>query len=169
MLKCKSSFGAIYVESKYSKNIDKIYISGGSDKFILKAFECLNLSTNRWEILENMIYSREEHGFSLGVDGKLYAIGGFNGKECLKEVECYNITRKQWKAIKPLTCPRRSLCSICLPDGIYVIGGYDGNHYLSSVEKFSIQTKYWTTISSMRYPKCAMGCICSPEMDSKYV
>ena len=112
-----------------------VYISGGSDGTILNSFSYLNFLTLEWIKLCDMNYKREEHGMAIGTDNKVYAIGGFDGKECLKVAERFDIEKGRWEKIASMINQRRSLCVVTLPDGIYAIGGFDGSHYLSSVEK----------------------------------
>jgi len=114
-----------------------------------------------------MKYKREEHGFTIGPDGKLYAIGGFNGKYCLKTAERFNPNTNTWEEIAPLHIARRSLCAVALPDGIYAMGGYDGEKYLNSVEKYDLNTNEWTIIQPMKHARCTMACLSSP--DCRYI
>ena len=115
-----------------------------------------------------MKYKREEHGFTMGPDGKLYSVGGFNGKSCLKTVERYNIQTNVWEEVAPLNVARRSLCAVALPDGVYALGGYDGEKYLSSVEKYNPAKNEWTLVQSMKHPRCTMACISSPDCQFIY-
>ena len=126
--KGKSSFAAI-------SDGAGVYVCGGSDGSVLSSFHYLDINAKEWKGLPDMITKREELGLAFGPDKKIYAIGGYNGKECLKSGERYNIEAKKWEQIAPMNTPRRSLCAVALPDGIYVMGGYDGAHYLSSCEK----------------------------------
>jgi hypothetical protein len=116
-------------------NSKGIYLSGGSDGSILSSFSFLNCSTFEWVTLSDMHHKREEHGITIGTDNKVYAIGGFDGKECLKFVERYDIEKGKWENLSSLLVPRRSLCVVTLPDGIYALGGYDGSRCLASIEK----------------------------------
>ena len=127
--KGKSSFAAI------SDGIG-IYVCGGSDGSVLSSFHYLDINAKEWKGLPDMATKREELGLAIGPDKKIYAIGGYNGKECLKSGERYNIETKKWEPIAAMNTARRSLCAVALPDGIYVMGGYDGAHYLSSCEKY---------------------------------
>jgi N-acetylneuraminic acid mutarotase len=115
-----------------------VYMSGGSDGVILSSFSYLNFSTLEWIKLVDMNYKREEHGLTLGTDNKVYAIGGFDGKECLRSVERFDVEKGRWEKLSSLLVPRRSLCVVTLPDGIYALGGFDGTHCLASVEKYCI-------------------------------
>jgi len=168
--KCRSSLQAVCVESKdWCLILVNVYICGGSDGHIARSLESLNLVTNQWKSLERMKYKREEHGFTLGPDGKLYAIAGFSGKHCLGTAERYDIQKNRWEEITPLKTPRRSLSAVALPDGIYALGGYDGENYLSSVEKFDIEKNEWIMIQPLNYARCTMACVSSLDCNSIYV
>ena len=84
-----------------------------------------------------MQQARDELACCVGMDNKIYAIGGFGGENggCLKSVERFNLETKNWETIASLNTPRRASAAIAMPNGIYVIGGFDGKNYLSSVEK----------------------------------
>lgn len=110
-----------------------------------------------------MKYKREEHGLTIGPDGKIYAIGGFNGKHCLRTAERYDISTDKWEEIAPLHCARRSLSAVALPDGVYILGGYDGEHYLDSVEKFNLEKNEWTVVQPLNRKRCTMACVSSAD------
>ena len=114
-----------------------------------------------------MKYKREEHGFAMGPDGRLYAIGGFNGKACLSTCECYDPQKNSWEEIAPLRTARRSLCAVALPDGVYALGGYNGEKYLSSVEKYDPSKNEWINVQPMNHPRCTMACLSSS--DCRYI
>lgn len=75
-----------------------------------------------------MIEKRDEHAVTLGLDKKIYAIGGFGGSKniCLRTAERYDPQIDKWESIASLNVPRRALAAITLPDGVYAIGGFDG-------------------------------------------
>lgn len=39
--------------------------------------------------------------------GKLYAFGGYNGKDRLASVEVYDAVKKEWSIVSPMQCKRR--------------------------------------------------------------
>jgi len=120
-------------------------------------------------MLENMKTKREEHGMALGPDGKIYAIGGFDGKQCLKAAERFNLQTGKWEMIAPLQIARRSLSAVALADGVYAIGGFDGKNFLSSVEKYDIENDKWITIQSLNQERCSMACVASSDYREIYV
>ena len=145
-----------------------IYVSGGSDGHITRNLEYLNLLTNQWKQLEPMKHKREEHGFTIGPDNKLYAIGGFNGKHCLNTAERYNIQTNEWAEIAHLGYHRRSLSAVALPDGVYALGGYDGENYLNTVEKYDIEKNEWVIIEPLNQARCTMAGVSSLDCSSIY-
>ncbi len=146
-----------------------IYICGGSDGHILRSCEHLDPIAGSWKSMENMHFKREEHGFTMGPDGKLYAVGGFNGKSCLTSAERYDPAANVWEDIAPLKTPRRSLCAVALPDGVYALGGYNGEKYLNSVEKYDPAKNEWIQVQTMNHPRCTMACLSSADCRYIYV
>ena len=71
----------------------------------------------------------------MGKDNKIYAIGGFGGKnnDSLKSVEVFDVKAEKWSKAPAMNTPRRALAAASLADGIYSIGGFDGQKHLSSV------------------------------------
>lgn len=110
---------------------------------------------------------REEHGFVVGPDKKLYAIGGYNGKKCLSSAERYDPEKDCWEEIAPLLFSRRSLSAVALPDGVYAIGGYNGENYLSSVERYDIQKNEWSIVAPMNKARCTMAAV--GTSDCRYI
>jgi len=116
-----------------------------------------------------MISRREEHAISVGPDGLLYAVGGFNGKHALNTAEVYNPNTKTWTQLPSMNEYRRSLSLVSLADGIYALGGYDGARYLESVERYDIINKIWVIVTPMKHPRCAFAAIVSKDYRNIYV
>lgn len=149
--------------------VEVVYVCGGSDGRTLKTMEALNLTTGLWKRLESMQYKREDHGFTSGPDGKLYAIGGYSGSRCLGKAERYDQRTNAWEEIRPLQHSRRSFGAVSVPDGVYVFGGYDGARCLTSVERYSVGNKEWTAVRCLARPKCSVACVAAPDCRSVYV
>ena len=109
-------------------------------------FEVINLSSHTIKELSPMTIKREDHGITMGPDHKLYAIGGFDGKNSLFATERYNFKTNKWEQIANLNNARRSLCAVTLPDGVYAIGGYNGLNYIESMERYDENKKRWIKI-----------------------
>ena len=48
------------------------------------------------------------------MNGKVYAVGGYDRGHCLNLVECYDQERNEWVPTTSLTCPRGRLGLSCL-------------------------------------------------------
>lgn len=68
--------------------------------------EIYNPLENKWSLASSMKTLRSRVGVAV-LNGKLYAIGGYNGVERLDTVEVFDPAEAKWRAVAPLTCPRR--------------------------------------------------------------
>ena len=77
---------------------------------------------NRWVARKSMPTAR---GALAAVvhEGKIYAIGGFDGDHSLATVEVYDPDRDGWAAFPPLNVPRDHLAAAVVDSKIYAIGG----------------------------------------------
>ncbi|KAL4442810.1 hypothetical protein ABPG74_010699 [Tetrahymena malaccensis] len=163
----KSGFGAVNLGR------DKIIIIGGNDgqnvQDMVEMYDKASLKLPKK--LCSMIEKRDELAVTLGLDKKIYAIGGFGGTKnvCLRTAERYDPETDRWEAIAPLNVPRRALAAVTLPDGIYAIGGFDGQNYLSTVEKYDESLNQWIFISSMNFPRCTLSAVTSKDNQFIYV
>jgi|GEM_PF-1504607 len=82
------------------------------------------------------------------IDGKIYAIGGFNNS-----VEAYDPTTNTWTTLASMSTTRMNFQTEVVDGKIYAIGGQNnwstGKNSLSSVEVFDPDTNTWTTLASM--------------------
>lgn len=79
-------------------------------------------------------------------DGKLYAIGGYNGKLNSAAVEVYDPKTDNWSSRAPLPTPRDHLASAMISGKVYVIGGRlngDYRHNLSVTEVYDPARDSW--------------------------
>lgn len=94
--------------------------------------------------------------------GKLYVVGGGDGKEWLCTSEVYNPKKNKWSLIKNLTI-KRWKCGLCVLNGyLYAIGGMDSPNAgfwgspLKSVERYFPATDEWTEMAQMN--EARFGC-----------
>ena len=73
-----------------------------------------------------------------GVDGRIYAIGGYNNQGDLTTVEAYNTSTNTWSTVRPsLPTARSALGGAEGLDGrIYAISGVNSTSYLRTVEAY---------------------------------
>jgi len=70
----------------------------------LRAVELFDPAAGRWRDAEAMSTVRSRVGVAVA-DGRLYAIGGYNGSERLATVEAYD--RSGWQRVADMNCKRR--------------------------------------------------------------
>ncbi len=59
----------------------------------------------------------------MALDGKLYVVGGYDGKKCLDSVERYNPATNEWVFVAPMAVRRRGCVVVVLHERLYVMGG----------------------------------------------
>ena len=60
------------------------------------------------------------------VDGKIYAIGGYDGGSVLDSVEAYDPQLGAWALVASMSGKRHCHASVVLDGKIYAMGGHDG-------------------------------------------
>jgi hypothetical protein len=113
----------------------RIYTFGGRGEFppngsreIFGDTEVYDPGTDTWSALTPMPEPRAGHAGVLGIDGKIYIIGGNTGyrKPPAKDVFIYDPVKDKWEKGPDLKRHRSSVTAIATPDGkIYAIGGTD--------------------------------------------
>jgi N-acetylneuraminic acid mutarotase len=82
-------------------------------------------------------------------NGKIYAIGGYDGMNRLATVEEYDPATDTWTTRASMPTARSSLGAAAANGKVYAIGGYDGSNRLATVEQYDPATDTWTTRASM--------------------
>ncbi|KAK3577962.1 hypothetical protein CHS0354_020801 [Potamilus streckersoni] len=135
-----------------------IYAVGGltSTGDSLSTVESFDPFVGRWTIAEAMSTMRSRVGVAV-LNGKLYAIGGYDGMERLSTVEVFEQDSRRWRKVTSMNCKRSALGAVGLNKKLYVLGGYDGVASLRSVEVYDPETNVWTILSSMLKHRSAAG------------
>lgn len=55
--------------------------------------------------------------------GKIYALGGYNGRNRMNSAERYDPERNQWELITPMQRQRSDASASTVNDKIYIVGG----------------------------------------------
>jgi N-acetylneuraminic acid mutarotase len=84
---------------------------------------------------------------SASLDGRVYAIGGFDGTGLLSSVEAYDPRMKNWAEIAPLGTARSSASAAGVGGKIFVLGGSCGQR-LNTVEVFEPKMNKWAVLGS---------------------
>lgn len=85
-------------------------------------------------------------------EGKLYAIGGYDGKANSAAVEVYDPVRNAWTSRAPLPTPRDHLAAATQSGKVYAIGGRVNGDYrrnLSITEVYDPVTDRWTRAADL--------------------
>ena len=86
-------------------------------------------------------------------NGRLYAIGGWNGGAYLPAVVMYDPITDQWFKRASLTTPRAYLAVGALAFKLYALGGWDGTGPSSVVEEYDPLADTWVFKRSMPTPR----------------
>jgi streptogramin lyase len=134
-----------------------VYAIGGSDgAAALATVEFYDPSMKTWSPgLPPLLTPRSALAAVTGVDGLIYAIGGFNGSY-LGTVEAYDPAANMWTSRSSMPTARNQLAAVRGLDGlIYAIGGTNLTGTLATLEIFDPSANNWTSGPAM--PKGASG------------
>lgn len=140
---------------------DQLYVIGGFTKSFLSVWHPIpnvhryDPKTDEWTELAPMPTARGALAVA-EVEGKLYAIGGYNGTENPDPVEVYSLNTDSWSSVTPLPTLRDHLTAVSIGRRIYAIGGRVGLNYhqnLGTVEVYDSNTNEWRTGATMPTPR----------------
>ena len=145
-----------YVQAAIISNA--IYAVGGAaGSTRLASVEKLELPKGEkhssWVYVASLNIARSRPGVA-SLNGKLYAVGGYNGNEHLSSVECYDPKIDQWQLIEAMASPRNSPAVTVQGERLYVAGGHDGKKVLNSVEVYDHREKSWKEAPPMDTARC---------------
>lgn len=119
--------------------------------------EAYNTKFNTWTTVACMPTARAYLATATGPDGRIYAIGGFNGKR-LTTVEAFDTMSNTWATVASMPMARNALTAATGPDGrIYLIGGHSDTGNLNIVEAYNASTNTWTTVANMPTARGQLG------------
>jgi N-acetylneuraminic acid mutarotase len=130
----------------------RLYVIGGYKKSALSVWSPVatvysyNPSTDAWTERAPMPTARGALSVTIS-EGRLYAIGGYEGKANSAAVEVYDPERNSWSSRAPLPTPRDHLATATAAGKIYAIGGRlkgDYHRNLSVTEVYDPTTDTWS-------------------------
>jgi len=108
-----------------------------------------------WTTKEPMPTERMSIGLAV-VDGKIYAIGGYNG-DYLNTTEMYDPTTDTWTTKASMPTPRTNFAIAVVQNKIFAIGGSLGNQEETGVnEVYDPTTDTWETRTPMPTPRMGL-------------
>ncbi len=154
----RSFMGAGVVDGKIY-TIGGYYYDGVSDYYV-PTVEMYDPATDTWAVRTSMPKSRS-HLVAGVVDGKIYAIGGYDGETELGTVQVYDPLTNDWSNRAGMPTPRHRMAAGVVGGKIYVIGGsyLDGSYdeYLSTVEMYDPATDTWAAKADMPTPRRSLA------------
>ena len=111
----------------------------------------LHRSGPGWTARSPMPTARSWLGVTAAADGRIYAVGGLNGRP-LATVEAYDPRSDRWSEMPPLETARWGLATATTPDGrIFAIGGM-ADRPLDSVEAYT-PGGAWAPVAHLAVPR----------------
>jgi len=99
---------------------------------------------------------RTLHGLS-SLDGRLYAVAGFDGARRVETVEVYNPEDNKWTFVRPLSTPLYMVSAVGLDGALYVAGGVrePNDICVDTFQRFDPKTEEWTMLAPLPVPLAA--------------
>ncbi len=104
------------------------------------------------------------------LDGKLYAIGGYDGNANSGAVEVYDPSTNRWTIKTPLPTPRDHLAAVAVQNRLYAFGGRLNRDYgrnLAVAEAYDPAADRWATVKELPTPRS--GITAAAMFDTIYV
>jgi N-acetylneuraminic acid mutarotase len=135
----------------------RIYIIGGYRQSGLSVWQAVatvysyDPATDTWAERAPMPTARGALSVTVH-EGKVYAIGGYDGKANSAAVEVYDPARNLWTSRAPLPTPRDHLAAAAMSGKVYAIGGrLNGDYHrnLAVTEVYDPTTDSWTSVADL--------------------
>ncbi len=94
------------------------------------------------------------------LQGQIFAVGGYDGRDNLAAVEVYDPGLDQWTAVAPLPTPRDHLAVVAVGETLYAIGGRVRLNYranLSTVEAYHVVANRWVPKADLPMPRSGIA------------
>mmetsp|Transcript_60444 Transcript_60444/g.128114 ORF Transcript_60444/g.128114 Transcript_60444/m.128114 type:complete len:605 (-) Transcript_60444:375-2189(-) len=141
----------------------KLYLFGGQN-LEYKALceqECYDCLRGCWMPGASLNVPRRNCA-SAHLDGRIYALGGFDGTRILDHVEAYDPRMKNWMPLAPMSCPRSAASATTHAGQIWVLGGTRGER-LRTTERYDPRAGKWeslrTDMIEVRSAGHALNCL----------
>lgn len=133
-----------------------------------KTVEVYDPKLHSWCLLAPMRTSHYRFPAVLGPDGRVYAIGGWDGREAVATVEAYNIRANTWTTVVSLPQAEESAAAVVIRHRIAVVGGFDGRSAASGAgtfynNLFVYDGKKWESGSPMPTPRAQLAAAVGPQ------
>mmetsp|Transcript_120382 Transcript_120382/g.269066 ORF Transcript_120382/g.269066 Transcript_120382/m.269066 type:complete len:584 (-) Transcript_120382:75-1826(-) len=132
----RTYFGAEVLHSR-------LYLFGGQnlEYKALCETECFDCLRGSWMAGPDLNVPRRNCA-AARLDGRIYALGGFDGAQILNHVEAYDPRMKNWMPLEPMKAPRSSASATTVGDRLWVVGGTSGSR-LRTTERYDPRAGKW--------------------------
>jgi hypothetical protein len=117
----------------------RIYTAGGRDRLGLIYDEIFRIDPEGRRIARIGRLPSPRFGLGLGAwEGRIYLVGGFDGKSCTAEVLAFTAPKGGLRSAGLLPGPRAFGGVACLPGALYYLGGWDGTRELDEIVRLDL-------------------------------
>ncbi|XP_049876461.1 kelch-like protein 3 isoform X2 [Pectinophora gossypiella] len=136
----------------------ELLVVGGQAPKAIRDVEACSLERARWRPAAELPSRRCRAGLAQ-LEGRVYAVGGFNGTLRVRSVDVYDVARDSWAAGPALAARRSTLGVAVIGTRIYAVGGFDGATGLSSGEVLETREAagVWRPIAGMSTRRSSVG------------
>mmetsp|Transcript_123469 Transcript_123469/g.360567 ORF Transcript_123469/g.360567 Transcript_123469/m.360567 type:complete len:610 (+) Transcript_123469:95-1924(+) len=126
----------------------RLYLFGGQnlEYKALCETECFDCLRGEWMAGADLNVPRRNCA-SARLDGRIYALGGFDGTQILSHVEAFDPRMKNWMPLEPMTTPRSSAAATTYGGRLWVLGGTSGSR-LRTTERYDPRAGRWEAMRS---------------------
>uniref|UniRef100_UPI00358FEA1D kelch-like protein 12 n=1 Tax=Myxine glutinosa TaxID=7769 RepID=UPI00358FEA1D len=133
----------------------------GSEQSPIDVVDKYDPKTQEWSLLPSIARKRR-YVATVSLNGRVYAIGGYDGRSRLSSVECLDFTADEdgvWYSVAPMNVRRGLAGATTLGDMIYVAGGFDGSRRHTSMERYDPNIDQWTLVGDMATAREGAGLV----------
>jgi N-acetylneuraminic acid mutarotase len=125
---------------------------------ILQTVQEYDPRSHVWCLLAPMRTPRYRFAATLGLDNRIYAIGGWNGRSVLASVEAYSLRTNNWRSVASLPQAEESAAATVTHNRVVVAGGTGSNTSFYN-DLFVFDGHRWRNGSPMRTPRADFGLV----------
>ncbi len=121
-------------------------VGGVTPSGTAKSSEWYDPNTKGWNGLNDMSVPREQLAV-IGIDKRLYALGGRNGslEKNTGAFEVYGVNGPHWETLPEMPTPRSGFAAALSGGKIWAFGGESKDGTIAPVETFDLWTQKWET------------------------
>lgn len=146
---------------------DLVYVAGGASGSMQQpipeaALEAYDPAGDSWVTGLPPLPLPRFHCAGAALDGKIYVLGGTDGRAEFARVDRYDPVARAWDTVAALPVPTEALAAAVYNNHLYAVGGFSGHEqgqYLRRVLKFVPDggPGQWQAVDSLEVPRASLG------------